>query len=226
MELLHNSPLEVSINMKLRYKQVVDKLEALKKRTPELKVLEVGSGSKGVTRFFKHPVVGIDVEFQKYKNKWLKEIVLSATKKFPFKDQEFDVVISVDTIEHIPKKERVKALKEIKRVSKKYIILEYPTVFTKWDDRVIKKWPKKSEAYLNIKEHLDAGIPDGSEISQVFKGCNVSMQYGTSSGLSYFIRTLEHNVIGKVFSRTILKLLMPLFYSIKGTSKKCYFIIK
>lgn len=226
MDILYNSPLEVSINMKLRYKPVVAKLKKLRNQNKNLKVLEVGSGSKGITRFFKHPVVGMDIGFQDHKNKYLKEVIGSATKKFPFESDEFDVVIAIDAIEHFPKKERLKSLKEMLRVSKKHIIIAGPFQITKWDRLVLKRWPKNSPTYLNVKEHLDCGIPDESEIKSVFKNCHINTIYGAHPALSYFIKLLERKIVGKVFSRSILKLFFPIFIFIRGKSRRCFFIEK
>lgn len=226
LEVLHHSPLEVSINMKLRYYHVLRELQRLKRRNPKLSVLEVGSGSKGITRFFKHPVTGMDVSFQTHKNQYLVEVTASAAEKFPFSDGEFDVVISIDAVEHIPKEKRVFALKEMRRVAKSHILLAYPCGFNKWDERVMKKWPKNSPTYKNIKEHVDAGIPDGSEIKEAFQGCYVKSMKGTSSGLSYLIKVLEKNMVGKVFSRTVMKIGMPFFVRTTGNTRKCFFIRK
>lgn len=226
LEMLYNSPLEVSINMKLRYLPVVAKLKRLRKQNKKLKVLEVGSGSKGITRFFRYPVTGMDIEFQDHKNKYLKEIKGSATKKFPFKNDEFDAVIAVDSIEHFPKQKRPVALKEMLRVSKKHIIITAPFKITRWDRRVLKKWPNNSATYINVKEHLDSGFPDESEIKSVFKKCRINRVYGIHSALEYFIKLLEMSIAGKVFSRSVLKLFLPIFALIKGESRRCYFIEK
>ncbi len=226
IEILYNSPLEVSINMRLRYAPAVARLKKLRRLNKKIKILEVGSGSKGITRFFKYPVVGVDIEFQEHKNKYLKEIVSSATKKFPFKDNEFDAVISVDSIEHIPRNKRAKALKEMLRVSKKYIVITCPCEITKWDKRVIEKWPKNSPTYLNVKEHIDCGIPTGTEIEEAFKDCKIEMEYGMHPLFEYYIKLMERNIIGKVFSRTVLKIFLPLFAVAKGDSRRCYFIEK
>jgi len=225
-EFLYNSPLEISINMKLRYAPVVARLKKLRMQNKNLKVLEVGSGSKGVTRFFKYPVVGMDIEFQKYKNRHLKEITSSATQRFPFKDNEFDVVIAVDAIEHIPENKRLKSLQEMIRVSKKYIMITCPCKLTKWDKRVMEKWPKNSATYLNVKEHIDCGIPDGKKIEDAFRGCRIEREYGMHSFPEYYIKLMERNIIGKVFARTVLKIFLPLFAAMKGDSRRCYFIEK
>jgi len=224
--LLHNSPLEVSVNMKLRYDPIVKKLKQLKKMNSKLKVLEIGSGSKGVTRFFRHPVTGVDVEFQEHKDPLLTEIRLPAQKGLPFKNNEFDVVLSVDTVEHIPRKERDAALKEMLRVSNRHILLAYPARWTKWDERVLRKWPKDLDTYQNIKEHYDCGMPDGSEVERVFKNCKIERRYGTAAGLTYAVKLLEKTLLGKILTRSFLKVGMPVFRRINAENRHVYFIEK
>ncbi len=228
LEILHNSPLEVSINLKLRYEPIVAKLKELKKTHNKLKVLEVGSGSKGVTRFFKHHVTGIDVEFQKHKNKYLKEILIPPNKKYTFKNNEFDVVVSVDTIEHIPRKYRKKTLKEMLRVSKRFIMLTCPFAITEWDLKILANWNKNTPTYKNTREHVDCGIPHPNEIENIIllKKYKMKMVYGEHPALSYYIKFMERNIIGKAIARTVLKIFMPLFRLIKGTTRRYYFIEK
>ena len=191
MEILHNSQLEVSINMILRYSPVVARLKKIKKYNKNIKVLEVGSGSKGITRFFRHPVTGIDVEFQKHKNEYLTEVLINPNKKYPFKDNSFDVVVAVDSIEHIPRNKRKKALKEMLRISKKHIMITCPFTISRWDRKVLAEWPKHSATYKNVKEHLDCGIPNPGEVEDAFKGCKISMIYGEHPAISYHIKLTE-----------------------------------
>lgn len=226
MAVLYNSPLEVSINMRLRYAPVVAKLKKIKKENKNIKVLEVGSGSKGITRFFRHPVTGIDVEFQEHKNKYLKEVVINPNKKYPFKDNSFDVVIAVDSIEHIPRSQRRKALEEMLRIAKGIIMITCPFTISKWDKKVLAEWPKDSATYKNVKEHLDCGIPQPKEIEDVFKNCRITMIFGEHSALSYYIKFMERSMLGKVFARTILKIFLPVFSIMKGSSRRYYFIEK
>jgi len=95
---------------------------------------------------------------------------------------------------------------------------------SKWDKKVLDKWPKSTATYKNIKEHLDCSIPNPNEILKVFKGCKINMSYGAHPGLEYYIKLMERNIVGKVFSRTILKVFMPFFVLIKGKSRRTYFI--
>ena len=224
--LLYNSPLETSLNTKLRYEPIVRRLISLKRKNKRLKVLEVGSGSKGVTRFYKHPVIGMDVYFQDIGTKYLKKIKSSADSKFPFDDGKFDVVISVDTLEHIVKEKRKIMLSEMLRVSSKYILLPCPVSITNWDKKVLRNWPVDSPTYKNIKEHEDLGIPTPGEIEGNLSGCRYVKTYGQSSKLAYYIKYLERNLLGKLFARTFLKLLYPLLLKFTSKSRVVYFVVK
>ncbi len=53
--------------------------------------------------------------------------ILASAVKLPFKNQRFDVVSSFHTLEHIPSKEIPSSLKEMARVSRKYLVFEFPT---------------------------------------------------------------------------------------------------
>ena len=156
----------------------------------------------------------------------LKGILIFPNKKYPFKDNEFDAVVSVDCIEHIPKNAREKSLREMLRISNKHIIITCPFTISKWDRIVLSKWPKSSATYKNIKEHYDSGIPQPEEIEKVFKNCKIRIAYGVHPGLEYYIKLMERNIAGKAFSRTALKIFMPLLELIKAKSRRVYFIEK
>jgi len=229
MKILHNSPLEVSINMILRYAPIVKKLKQLKKENPDLKVLEIGSGSKGVTRFFKHPVMGVDIEFQEHKSDLLTEVKIGREDKLPFREQTFDVVIAVDVLEHIPYHTRQKMLLEMRRVSKKHILMTHPVKWTEWDTRVLQTWPEQSATYQNIAEHRTYGLPGLWEIKSAFPtryNYDIQTFDGQSAGLAYFIKLLERNLVGKIFARSALKILLPIFWLCKSDNRHVYFIEK
>ena len=59
------------------------------------------------------------------KKPWFRQVVIGNAVKLPFKDDSFDIVISVATLEHIPKDARRPFLMELKRISK-MMILHFP----------------------------------------------------------------------------------------------------
>ena len=227
LKILYNSPLEKNLNLILRYGPIVKMLKKIRgQNKKELKILEVGSGSIGITRFYKGKVVGIDVGAEKYFHPRLKFLKSSATN-LPFMDKSFDVVISVDTLEHLTRKEQVKMVQEAYRVSKKYILFTYPVGFNKYQEKILKTW-KKSHLTKSLEEHLKGGTATGNEVQKALKGkkYRVAVEYGTHPALAYYFNYLEQNIITKIFSRTLLKIFLPLFKIPKGSTRRYFFVTK
>lgn len=97
------------------------------------KILEVGCGTATQLAEFKNNfLVGIDFSKKmiKYANEYLKRknikayLIIADAKKLPFKSNSFDFVFSIATIHHIKNRiDRIRAIKEILRVSKKYCLI-------------------------------------------------------------------------------------------------------
>ena len=226
-KIIYNSPLERNINLILRYSPIVKKLKEISGKTKKpLKVLEIGSGSIGITRFYNGEVVGIDIESEKYQNPRLNFVKGSATN-LPFAGSSFDVVISIDTLEHLPRKEQVKMVLEAFRVSKKHIMLTYPIGFNKYHKKILATW-KKSHLTKSLEEHLHGGTAKGDEVPRALKGrkCTIKKEYGTHPALAYYLNYLEQYLITKILSRTILKIFLPIFKMMKGDVRVYYFVTK
>jgi|GEM_PF-675856 len=130
------------------------------------KILEVGSGDQGITPYLKKKVIGLDVNFSE-SSPFLTQIAGSVTN-LPFKDRDFDVVISVDMLEHIPRGDRGKAVIEIIRVAGKKAIIAVPCGDKL--DEAVKIYAEafyKKYGYLHrwLKEHAENPSPAKEEIS-------------------------------------------------------------
>lgn len=106
-----------------RYERIVELL----KLEPTDTILNVGCG-EGLTfeNFNKvNPITGVDLfKESKIHQKNFKYKQISGDGTLPFKDKEFDVVVSIGVLEHIhPMEALAKTCSEIARVGKKYLIL-------------------------------------------------------------------------------------------------------
>ncbi|MEM0480958.1 MAG: class I SAM-dependent methyltransferase [Candidatus Aenigmatarchaeota archaeon] len=121
------------------------------------KVLDAGCGDCTQLIEFKNNVLfGIDFSKKmikeakkKHKNVYL---VIGDIRNLPFKNKAFDIVLCIATLHHIPKrKERIIALKELKRVAKEKILI---SVLKRFSSLILKKFPLAiliGEAFLTWK---------------------------------------------------------------------------
>lgn len=159
---------ESSLDTDLRYKPIVSFLREKLKDEP--KILEVGSGSAGITRYLNYPLTGVDKAFSK-PSRLVKQVKVSGVK-LPFENDSFDFVISVDMLEHIGKNQREKAIGEMIRVAHRGIILTAPC-----GERAAAQDKKLFDYYLKnhgqdetmLREHLQFGLPKVKEIKKYLK---------------------------------------------------------
>lgn len=86
-------------------------------------VLEIGVGSKVVSNYLKNQgikVVTLDIDDN------LKPDVKASIIKMPFEDNFFDVVLCAEVLEHLPFEKFEESLKELKRISRKNVVLSLP----------------------------------------------------------------------------------------------------
>lgn len=182
----------------LRYLPIVDLIK--NKGFINMKILEVGSGSYGITPYLNKEVVGVDTSFDEPDFPLLKQVKASATK-LPFKDNEFDITILSDVLEHLPKKLRDKTLFEATRVSKVCLIVSGPfgaepaRQDKKLADYSIKKLGKM---HYFFSDHLRYGLPEESDI----------MKFALS-----LKKVKDVKVIGSYLNLKVRELLMKFFIS-------------
>lgn len=148
----------------LRYFPLTAAIRALKLENS--KILEVGSGSLGITPYLKRKIDGLDIDFSGPQSPLVNQIKGTAVE-LPFKRNSFDVVISVDVLEHLAKKEREKAIYEMLRVAKKLAVIVVPVgpLSEKQDRELHGIWQKifgRENQYL--WEHVKNGLPKTEEI--------------------------------------------------------------
>ncbi len=95
----------------IRYLPALDYIHG---RHPQ-KILEVGSGAKGIGEFFNQKFTGVDLTLDENPVHNM-TFVQSSASKLPFDNGEFDLVVCMDVLEHVLEKERGKVMGEMMRV--------------------------------------------------------------------------------------------------------------
>ncbi len=96
-------------------------LDYIKKINPE-SVLDVGCAYGFLVKSLNSagiPSKGVDVSTFAYKARVTDDVILGSILDLPFKDGEFDLVVTLEMLEHIPEEEVPLALKELARVSRR-----------------------------------------------------------------------------------------------------------
>ena len=91
--------------------------------------MDVACGDGAITNVLaeKYEVIGIDLSQVAVNYLCLKTLpTLGSTDYLPFKDKSADLVLSSELLEHLPNEVFLKTISEIKRISKKYILISVP----------------------------------------------------------------------------------------------------
>jgi len=148
----------MSLDWAIRYAPIVSFIRTYRPRS----ILEVGSGPQGIAYFLKDMgVVGTDVRFGE---KPLTNIrpVMASSVDLPFQENAFDMVVSSDMMEHLPKNLRQSAMKEMLRVAARYVVVGFPsgTIAKKHDLEVAAALNRRGiRMPLWISEHLEHEYP-------------------------------------------------------------------
>jgi hypothetical protein len=145
-------------------------LELILSTGPSGTVLDVGSGSQGITTLLpaRWRATALDFDFSDYVRETRSQRLapsqqLGDVRAMPFADRAFDVVIAVDLLEHVPPQDRGQAVREICRVSRRRAIIACPAgemalaADRRLADRVA-SCGRTVPAWLS--EHLEHGFPE------------------------------------------------------------------
>lgn len=210
-----------NIDSALRYQLIVERLEVSKWK--KLTVLEIGSGTNGVSDYYEGLVIGVDSDFSKtpmIKNSNI-EHKRGSIVKLPFKDRFFYQVICIDTLEHLPKNLRKKAVTEMLRVTKKggVIYLGFPSgkLTLKYEEKIREQF-KKVQKYEHpwLSEHLEYGLPDKDVVLTFFRDAKIQDNHvEVLQNLNIYIWFLIHWFFtvyeGKKVTQVLKLFIKPIF---------------
>lgn len=127
-------------------------------------VLDVGGSLSKIGKFVKAGELKT-VDIQKGAD------IVYQGRRLPLKDQSFDFVVSLDTLEHVEKKGRQDFIKELLRVARKRVIIAAPLGTKKhqeYEQNLLAKLKaEKKSVPRYLKEHLEDGLPTMEEIKDL-----------------------------------------------------------
>jgi ubiquinone/menaquinone biosynthesis C-methylase UbiE len=208
-----------------RYACAVNEIQ---KMGSKVSVLEIGAGGEGISHFSNHlekcDFFLLDVRKEVFTSLSKKQAIIGDGCSLPFRDDTFDVIVSVDAVEHIPKSIRHSFYTELQRVCKKRLVITCPLqsnngVFQgEKYDIVFQHFYEHDHGVEepNTAQHIASNHPTLEEINRElnnpaicgYKNCNVWLKYvlfaskpfiGFFCGVLYYLfwkKIMLHHHIG------------------------------
>lgn len=177
VEMVFSGPLKgrESIDAALRYLPVAGEIRSDRPENPS--ILEVGSGSKGITPYLPFPVVGTDVAFEGKIPAALTPVRLEVDS-LPFPDLSFDYVLSVDMLEHVPRERRQAFVAEMLRVARRRVFIAVPCgEKAEAQDRELDALftRLRGEPYVYLREHVERGLPSPEDMDGYIRNASATL---------------------------------------------------
>ncbi len=155
---------------KIKLPWILNQIQKKHKDTKSLEILDVGCGAGFATNYlsgYSDNITGVDLAegalqtAKKFGDKKIKYICADANH-LPFEDQKFDVVISLDFLEHVPNPAKI--ISEVSRVLKPGGLFFYHTFSKNWLSYLVvikgvewfvKNTPKHMHTYDLFINHND-----------------------------------------------------------------------
>ena len=131
----------VMLNFAIRYKPILP----IYRRSNLIAYWKLVVAQKALAMFGPAGVVGADIAF---KRRPLHQPVGASAVALPFGDQSWPIVVSCDTLEHMPPPARPTMLTELMRVTQNMLILAFPS------------GAAASDCYHNLSQTLSHPLPD------------------------------------------------------------------
>jgi cyclopropane fatty-acyl-phospholipid synthase-like methyltransferase len=176
-------------------------------------ICEVGAGRHGMSKYFPGvPFVGVDLDFDDYGGPAValaSEMggVKADARFMPFPDGAFDLVFSLDMIEHVPADCRADVITELARITRSDLVVAFPcgTVAQDADRRQAAALEARDKPVPGwLAEHLDIRYPMPEEMDRHFEtlGSAFTVAHHESLLLRWFVAFSEWSGLpGRLFDR-------------------------
>lgn len=170
-----NNNFKIPFDQFQRYKKASEIIDSMRKNKSErYSILEIGANEhKNLEKFLPNDYISyLDIQLS---DNLLQDAAyyLGDATNMLFEDSNFDIVIALDVFEHIKKNKRENFLNEVLRVTRKLFIIAGPFDSSYVRDAEIRLNEifkiKYNQDYLWLKEHIENGLPDLSDIMSFYK---------------------------------------------------------
>jgi len=148
-------------------------------------VLDVGGGVDALSKFIRNRITVTNLKSGD---------ILADARDLPMKSNSFGVVTSIDVIEHLPKQDRKKFIKELLRVGRKKVIISAP-LGTKQhleaEKKILAFLEKKGINSEYLKEHLQKNLPSEKELKNYTDKHSVKIIYSGDFRLNNFLSKMD-----------------------------------
>ena len=130
-----------------------------------VRVLDVGGRSELLERFTPYRVTSVNVDGS--------DNLAGSGCALPFADSSFTAVVSIDTLEHLPRESRLPFLRECLRVAQRYVIVAAPfgsEAHTTCEIRLNEVYQSVyGEPHVYLSEHVQYGLPGMDDLDQLIR---------------------------------------------------------
>lgn len=144
-------------------------------------VLDVGCAYGFIPKIFELDLaIGVDFSYYAMKKRVIDKFILASADCLPFKNNTFDLVTCIETLEHLTEEQGYRALCEIDRVGRKWIFLSIPRGFSTDPNIEIKEKShiniQLRSVWLSLAESL--GWSNRPRIEEYLKKKGIFRMYG------------------------------------------------
>jgi ubiquinone/menaquinone biosynthesis C-methylase UbiE len=186
----------LNIDQWQRYACVVQEIKNL--GALPVSILDVGAGKDFIREFINTTDINVHIldinvnALITIKDRNIRAVAGSGCH-LPFKDESFDIVTSLDSLEHIPDAKKAAYCRELKRVTKRYTIVHCPAdsadgVYQSTTyDRMFLQWHRRFLKTENPStlEHLSSGLPKLELLQMEFPGAKIQARQNCNLWLIY-----------------------------------------
>lgn len=171
-----------------RYRAVFDILSL--DTVENQQILDVGGSNTSILPFLanKQKITVCDIAFDKKSDELNK--VLASGFCLPFKNNSFDHVICIDTLEHILPDKRKTFIQEMLRVAQKKLVIATPHSEAYFFENMILSIGKLLGKEMKwLGEHKQMGLPKKEEVKEALNGCHYEIKKNCNTTI-WFLQIL------------------------------------